>query len=281
MDASLLQRLALAARQAVGQAGEIIKANWRRPKTVQYKGPRDLLTETDLAVEQALTVSLAALLPGAAFLGEETSGQTGDQTGDPSGDRPGDQSRLLLGLDRPTWIVDPVDGTTNFAHGLPLVATSVGLWAEGRIQLGIVNLPILDEMFWAVRGQGAFLGQERLSVSTAPNLSRGLVATGFPYRIPEFLPEILRQMEAVLQTAQGLRRMGAASVDLAYVACGRLDGFYEFDLKPWDTAAGWLLVEEAGGRVSRFDALKPYALGAPTILATNGLIHEEMAAILA
>ncbi len=256
-----LAPLARQARQAVAQAGRIVRENWRRPKAVRYKGPRDLLTETDLAVEQALAESLPGLLPGSALMGEETTG--------------------VAALTRPTWIVDPVDGTTNFAHGLPLVATSVGLWDAGRIVLAIVHLPVLREMFWAVRGQGAYLGNRRIRVSQAPDLSRALLATGFPYDIPKFLPDILRQLGAALPSAQGVRRLGAASVDLAYVACGRMDGFYEFDLKPWDTAAGWLLVEEAGGRVSRFDTDGEYELGARTILATNGIIHEEMRAMLA
>lgn len=254
-------RIAQKARQAVAEAGDLITGAIRRPKTVSYKARNDLLTETDLAVEKALKASLGAILPGAAFLAEETAGATV--------------------LDRPCWVVDPVDGTTNFAHGLPLVATSVALWAEGRVELGLVNLPVLGEMFWAVRGQGAFLGDQPLRVSEAPSLERALVATGFPYRLREFMPHILPQMEAVLLASQGVRRMGAAAIDLAFVACGRLDAFYEFDLKPWDTAAGWLLVEEAGGRVSRFDAPGDYTLGAASILASNGRFHEELRTLLA
>ena len=255
-----LAQLARQARQAVAQAGRIVRENWRRPKAVRYKGPRDLLTETDLAVEQALAESLPRLLPGSALMGEETTG--------------------VAALSRPTWIVDPVDGTTNFAHGLPMVATSVGLWDAGRIVLGIVHLPVLREMFWAVRGQGAYLGSRRIRVSQAPDLARALVATGFPYDIPKFLPDILRQLGAALPLAQGVRRMGAASVDLAYVACGRYDAFFEFALNPWDTAAGVLLIEEAGGRVGTMTGQEPYRLGGPDILTANGLLFAQLQSLL-
>ncbi len=166
------------------------------------------------------------------------------------------------------WIIDPVDGTTNFVHRIPQVGTSVALWREGQAALGVVNVPMLDECFWAARGQGG-----------ADTLTNALVGTGFPYDVADRLPEVLERLAAVLPVSQGLRRMGAASVDLAYVACGRLDVFYEAGLKPWDMAAGWLLVEEAGGKVSnlRNERLR----FGEALLASNGRLHEAMTALLA
>jgi len=179
-----------------------------------------------------------------------------------------------------TWIIDPLDGTTNFAHDLPMVAISVGLWREGAIQFAVVAIPLLGEVFHAVRGQGAFLNGEPLAVTKTGDPMDALVATGFPYSVAQDLEWITGPLKRVLPATRGVRRMGAAAADLAYVACGRMDAFYEIRLKPWDTAAGWLLVEEAGGRVTRFDPRQPYTLGASSILASNGLLHEAIAALV-
>jgi len=256
-----LDHIAQKARFAVLEAGEIIREHFYLPKDVRRKGRIDLVTATDLAVEKALTASLARILPGCAFLAEETAGDTV--------------------LDRPTWIIDPVDGTTNFAHQIPFVATSVGLWIDGDIVLGIVNAPILNECFMARTGGGAFVNDRPLAVSTVAEPENALVATGFPYTIRDDIERVLPPLRTMLLASQGLRRQGAAAIDLAYVAAGRLDAFYEIGLKPWDTAAGLLLVAEAGGRVSRFDGLAPYAFGDPDILASNGRVHHEMARLIA
>ncbi len=246
--------------QAVLDAGEIIRVNSAKPKDIRKKGRIDLVTETDLAVEEKLKESLSAILPEADFLAEETSSDV----------RPGDL----------TWIIDPVDGTTNFAHGLPLVATSVALWSRDRVVLGIINLPILGELFSAVLGRGAVLNGQPIRVSTASELEQSLVATGFPYDIENHLDSLMKFLAKVLVRARGVRRPGAAALDLAYVACGRYEAFYEPALKPWDTAAGLLLVEEAGGRVTEFDQTVPYVPGGATTLATNGLIHAELSELL-
>ena len=244
----------------VRRSGEIIRAHWSGPRHVRHKGSIDLVTETDLAVEAFLKEKLAALVPGASFMAEESSAAEGD---------PG----ALC------WIIDPVDGTTNFVHRIPQVGTSVALWREGQAALGVVNVPMLDECFWAARGQGAFCNNQPIAVSGADTLTTALVGTGFPYDVADRLPEVLERLAAVLPVSQGLRRMGAASVDLAYVACGRLDVFYEAGLKPWDMAAGWLLVEEAGGKVSnlRNERLR----FGEALLASNGRLHEAMTALLA
>ena len=157
--------------------------------------------------------------------------------------------------------------------------TSVALWADGHVVLGVVNVPMMDECFWAGLGMGAFRNGEPIHVSSAEVLSDAVVATGFPYAIAERLDDVLARLALVLPKAQGVRRIGAASVDLAYVAAGRQDAFYEMLLKPWDVAAGWLLVEEAGGRVTTLDG-RPYTFG-DEIMASNGLVHKELRHLLA
>ena len=244
--------------ECVRQAGRVVREQWNDPREIAFKGRIDLVTQTDLAVERLLADTLPALLPGSTMLGEESHTSL----------VPGDV----------TWIVDPVDGTTNYAHRIPLVAVSVGLWRRNRVDLGAVYLPVLDELFWAVRGQGAFLNGERITVSGEGTVQGALVATGFPYSFYAEVDQVCARLKRVLLASQGIRRLGSAAVDLAYTACGRLEGFYETGLKPWDTAAGWLLVEEAGGRVSALDG--EYALGSHMIVATNGAVHEELLSLL-
>ena len=239
----------------VKEAGAIICDHSQKPREIHHKGRIDLVTATDVAVETFLRERLEALLPESNFLAEESS---------PEED-----------LKKNTWVIDPVDGTTNFAHGLPFVGTSVGLWRDGNIVLGVVNAPLLDSCFTAIRGQGAFRDGKRLTVSQTPDLVDSLVATGFPYSIENELPGLLRRMGRVLSRTQGVRRYGAASLDLAFVASGQYDGYYERCLHPWDVAAGWLLVTEAGGSVTRMDG-SPYSLHSHDIIATNGRIHAAL-----
>ncbi|MFP4213838.1 MAG: inositol monophosphatase family protein [Desulfohalobiaceae bacterium] len=242
------------------QAGSIILDHWQKQGQLRHKGRIDLVTDTDLAVEEHLKKGLGSILPEAGFLAEESSP---DQ----------DPGHLC-------WIIDPLDGTTNFVHRLPAVAVSVALYQEGQLVLGLVHLPKTGELFQALQGQGAFLGPEPIHVSSQADLEGALIATGFPYDIQDRLQEVLPRLERVLARSQGVRRMGSAAVDLAYTACGRLDGFYEQGLKSWDTAAGQLLVQEAGGRVSRFDPQQEHGLGEQDILASNGLIHAELSRAL-
>ncbi|NDV24647.1 inositol monophosphatase family protein [Desulfovibrio sp. JC022] len=250
-----MQSLLKKATAAVLEAGEIIRESYNKPKKIKHKGRIDLVTETDLAVEKFLKAKLAEILPGSSFLAEETSGD----------------AELV---DR-TWIIDPLDGTTNFAHGLPMVATSVALWENGQVVLGIVNLPILNEVFTAVRGGGAFMNAQPIHVSDCDSLEESLIATGFPYAIEEHVDFITDALSRVLVATQGVRRPGAAAFDLAYLACGRYDGYYENSLKPWDMAAGWLLVKEAGGCVTEYGQ-DEFNLYSPAILATNSRIHEAL-----
>lgn len=260
-----LRELLGQARHAVAASGELVRTAWKRPRTIQHKkSPKDLVTETDLAVEDMLRESLGGLLPQADFLGEE---------GGVEGGTGGSGSELM-------WVVDPVDGTTNFAHGIPFVATSVALCHKGQPILGLVNLPILGELFSAARGQGAWLDGESIHVSPTATLIEAVVATGFPYDIAPHLKPILRQLELAMPSTQGVRRPGAAALDLAYVACGRFDAFFEFALNPWDTAAGILLVQEAGGRVGRMLEEGPYVPGAPDILVSNEALYPLMRGLL-
>lgn len=320
MNQTELQKLLPSVVHIVLQAGEIIKEHWTRKIKIEHKGPVDLVTETDLAVEAFLARELYKLRPDAAFMGEESSAQqAGFQTQPNPQAQPNVQSRpdqlpeqtpqkITKQQDIPAdalfWVVDPLDGTTNYAHRLPFVATSVGLCKGNQVLLGVVNCPILHECFWAGQGLGAFLGSDlalanfsskpeiapqdpgryfnstqRLATSNANTLAASLLATGFPYSQQGRLPTILKRLESVLPRTQGLRRCGAAAIDLAYVAAGRFDAYFESWLAPWDSAAGWLLVEEAGGKVSSIEN-RPYNIFAESILASNGLVHEKLSQLL-
>ena len=215
----------------------------------------DLVTEADRAAEEAIRGFLLEKFPDYGFLGEE-------------------EGEVAGGSGQPRWIVDPLDGTVNFAHGFPVYAVSIALEVEGRIELGVVLDSARDELYTAVRGQGARLNGAPIRVSTERDLRRSLLATGFPYD-PSRIPEAVRYFENVIQLGVPVRRPGAAALDLAFVAAGRLDGFWELKLNPWDVAAGWLLVEEAGGRVTGLKG-EPYRLGNPYIVATNGHLHAAL-----
>ena len=243
----------------IRQAGQIIQEHWSDTKEITFKGRIDLVTQTDVAVENFLIQTLPALVPGSTVLAEE--------------------SHQSLNLDELTWIIDPVDGTTNYAHGLPMVAVSVALWQANKVELGAVYLPMLDELFWARQSQGAWLNGQPIQVSQESSMQKSLIATGFPYSFHQEIDAVCARLRRVLLASQGVRRLGSAAVDLAYTACGRFEGFYETGLKPWDTAAGWLLVEEAGGQVSGLGG-QEYALGEHMIVASNGSVHEALLTLL-
>jgi len=173
------------------------------------------------------------------------------------------------------WIIDPLDGTVNFAHGFPMFCVSIAFEAGGVVEYGVVYDPLREELFEGRRGGGAFLNGEPIKVSAVERLDEALLATGFPYDIRERLPETLGRLGRVMAVAQGVRRGGSAALDLCYVAAGRLDGFWEENLKPWDTAAGVLMVSEAGGRISTFSG-GAYELTSPNIAVSNGALHQSL-----
>lgn len=242
--------------------GEIIRRAWSRPSNARHKGPIDLVTETDIEVQGFLQAELGKLLPEAKFLGEE---DTGSESANPARDL--------------CWIVDPVDGTTNFVHRFPMVSCSIGLWQDGKPLFGVVNAPMTGELFSGGPGMGAFCNGGEIHVSPVRQISHALLTTGFPYDIEAELPELMRRLGNALPASQGLRRTGSAALDLCLVARGSFDAYFENTIKPWDIAGGIPILLAAGGRISDF-AGNAYSFG-NGILASNGLIHEAMLRLLA
>ncbi|MBI4791808.1 MAG: inositol monophosphatase [Deltaproteobacteria bacterium] len=243
--------------EAALDAGHILAGLYHQPHQIRYKGEIDLVTEADVASERCILDMLAARHPASMILSEESHAVYGDVP------------------QQPVWIIDPLDGTTNFAHGFPWFAVSIAYAEKGKSQVGVIYAPLQDELFIACRDHGAWLNGEKIAVSASDKLLTSLLATGFPYDIKEKSDEVLSALRKFLGNCQGVRRAGAAALDLACVACGRLEGFWEIHLKPWDTAAGLLLVEEAGGKVTDFRG-QTYTPFVPEIAASNGLIHDEL-----
>ena len=228
---------------------------------IERKGPRDLVTAADRDAEALIVRRLSAAFPGHGILGEEGA-------------------RREVDASRPTWIVDPLDGTTNFVHGIPFFCVSLGLVERGRPVLGVVHAPALGQTFWGGPGQGAFEGDRPVSVSVSPSLPDALLATGFAYELDRLPDDNLDNLVRLARVARGIRRLGSAALDLAYVASGRFDGFWELHLNAWDVAAGAALVLAAGGRVTDVRGGDDWLFGRH-LVATNGLIHEELRANLA
>jgi myo-inositol-1(or 4)-monophosphatase len=245
--------------KAAFEAGKLLMDKFESGLRVEFKGKYDLVTEADRQAEALIIKLIRERYPDHDFLAEE-----GDYTETGSDYR---------------WIIDPLDGTTNYAHGFPWFAVSIALEVKGRLELGVVYNPYVGDFYVAERGSGAFLNERRLKVSTIDTLERSLLATGFAYDHKKCKANNYDYFTRFQKEAQACRRPGAASLDLASVAAGRFDGFWELKLKPWDLAAGILLIEEAGGLVSNFDGL-PMTLESQECMASNRLIHEEMQAIL-
>ncbi|HZV81436.1 MAG TPA: inositol monophosphatase family protein [Geobacteraceae bacterium] len=242
------------------EAGALQRDKLWQPVGIEFKGEIDLVTEVDRACEDLLVNGLKGSFPDHDFLAEENTYASHNS--------------------RYKWIIDPLDGTTNFAHGFPWFAVSIALEIDGEIALGIVYHTMMDEMFTALRGGGAFINGRQLGVSTRSPLRGSLLASGFPYDSATDRENNFAHFVNFQMGARGIRRAGSASLDLAYVAAGRLDGYWEAKLKPWDVAAGQLLVREAGGMVTGFDGGE-YSVYSHRILASNGLIHGEMVEMLA
>ncbi|MCA1555126.1 MAG: inositol monophosphatase [Acidobacteria bacterium] len=230
---------------------------------VTHKGDIDLVTESDLAAERLIVERIRSYYPRHAILAEE-AGEVESVAGAPASAY--------------KWIIDPLDGTTNYAHGYPCYCVSIALEREGEIVIGVIYDPTRDELFAAERGGGATLNGRRIRVSETDDLNEALLCTGYPYDV-RGRDNFARHFTNFIMHSQGVRRDGSAALDLAYVACGRFDGFWEEGLRPWDVAAGVVLIEEAGGHVSRYDNT-PFDIYAPPIMASNGLVHEAMMRVL-
>lgn len=244
--------------EIVLRAGEIQMARRESGFQIDKKGTIDLVTEVDLECEKMCRAVLAERFPQHDILAEELSSGPG-------------QPRTS----RYRWVFDPLDGTTNYAHGLPVFCASLALEIEGRVEVGAIYDPTRKELFTGERGQGAFVNGARLRVSETGSLLDALLVTGFPYDVHQKLVPLLAMFGAFLGQARAVRRLGSAALDLCYVAAGRFDGFWEQTLKPWDVAAGALIVEEAGGRITGMDG-SPFDPAAAHLVASNGQIHEAM-----
>jgi myo-inositol-1(or 4)-monophosphatase len=243
------------------KAGAVIRQGWGRVDHVEYKGQVDLLTEYDRKSEEIILSSLTELFPDHHIYSEE-KGDVG-----PAG------SEF-------SWSIDPLDGTTNFAHGFPCFAVSIGLLHRSNGVVGVIYDPIMDELFAAGEGLGAYLNGVRIQVSSTRTLNRALLATGFAYDRRTAENNNVDNLSRFVRRSQGIRRAGAAALDLAYVACGRLDGFWELGLHPWDVAAGTVIVRQAGGQVTDFNGRQVDNVSGKRIIASNGHIHQEMLDVL-
>jgi myo-inositol-1(or 4)-monophosphatase len=248
-----------AAVEVAQEAGKLLREEMDRPLTIAYKGDFDLVTQADRRSEAVIVSRLQKYFPEHAVAAEEGTGK--------------DTASEYR------WHVDPLDGTTNFAHGYPCFCVSIALARRDELLLGVIYNPVYNELFAAARGEGATFNGKKIQCSKIDLLKNSLLCTGFPNHNRERHPNIHFYWDFTLRS-HGVRRDGSAALDLAYVAMGRFDSFWEFGLNPWDTAAGVVLVEEAGGKVTGLQG-QPYALGGPSILASNGLVHAEMVKVAA
>lgn len=259
IDSKEATRLVAVARDLALEAGAILKKGFQSRISIEFKGRIDPVTNIDLRSERLITRAIAKRFPTHTILTEEGSNSSGS-----SGVR---------------WVIDPLDGTVNFSHGFPVYCVSIGIEIDGRLAGGAVFDPERDELFWAVTGGGAFLNKKRIHVTTERKLERCLMATGFAYDIGTARRNNLGLFARVAKKVQGVRRPGSAAIDLCWLASGRLDGFWELKLAPWDTAAAKVIVEEAGGTTSRVDG-STHTIFSNDLLATNRQIHRAMITLL-
>lgn len=244
---------------AAKESGQLLKEMFGQKRQVYFKGEIDLVTDADLRAEELIVRTIHAKYPEHTIITEEKQSH--------------------VGISPHKWIIDPLDGTTNYAHGFPWFCVSIALTIDDLRVFGAVYHPIFDQLFWAKKNKGAYLGEEPIRVSTTRELGHSLLATGFPYNIHTQPEPAVSYFQSFLLYTRGIRRAGSAALDLCYVACGCFDGFWEINLKPWDTAAGALIVEEAGGMVTDFQN-QPFFPDLPEILASNGHIHQQMVDVL-
>ena len=257
LDLSRVREVGIGAARA---AGELLRSRIDSIREVRHKGVVDLVTDVDIASEQLVREAIGRAFPSHTILGEEGGTLGGD-------DR------------RYRWLVDPLDGTTNYTHGFPLFCVSIGFEVEGQLRFGAVYAPCQEEMYVAEVGQGATLNGQPISVSDVVELRQAMLATGFPYE-RDALPRALRSFEVLSVASQAVRRVGSAALDLCYVACGRFDAYWEHIVKPWDVGAGALIVTEAGGQMSATDG-SAFSVDSGQVLASNGRLHAAMCESLA
>jgi myo-inositol-1(or 4)-monophosphatase len=254
----MTDRLKLA-KTLAHQSGALLHEGFGRATEVNLKGEIDLITEYDLRSEKLLIDGIHEAFPEDAILAEE-SGSRGGSAG--------------------CWLIDPLDGTVNFAHGLPIFCVSIAYVEGDEVKFGVIFNPMLDESFVAISGGGVWLNDQPLHVSRIATLNDSLLVTGFPYDVRTAADNNLDRHAVLMLRSRGVRRLGSAALDLAYVAAGRLEGYWEIQSSPWDIGAGSLMVQEAGGRVTRIDGSTVTYASPSSIVATNGLIHEEFLAAL-
>ncbi len=261
MNPIKLEKLAQDVCSLAKETGFFIKNQLIDPNRldIEEKGRHDFVTRVDKQAEERLIIGLRELLPECGFLAEENVGNTE--------------------LKEFMWIVDPLDGTTNFIHGVPLFSISIAFCRDTEIILGVVHEVNLDECFYAWKGSPAFLNERQITISTISDLDHSLFATGFPYYDYDRMGPYMKVFDHLMRHSSGLRRLGSAAVDLAYVACGRFEGFYEYGLRPWDVAAGALIVKQAGGVVCDFKGGNNYLYGRE-LVATNKNIHAHLMKII-
>ena len=246
--------------EATQEAGKIIQQYFQGTFSIDNKeGINNLVTEVDTKAETRIIEVIRSYFPDHSIISEEVG---------------------ELKQDSPyKWIIDPIDGTVNFAHGIPICCVSIGLSHKDEMLLGAVYNPMMNELFFAEKGKGATLNEQPIFVSKKSNFAKACLVTGFPYKWPETKEHPIKVFERLILQGLPVRRLGSAAIDLCWVACGRFDGFWEYNLSPWDIAAGYLIVTEAGGKVTNFKGA-PYSVYDKETLATNGLIHDEMLRII-
>ncbi|MFC1725810.1 inositol monophosphatase family protein [candidate division KSB1 bacterium] len=255
MEREYKDRLYSIGKELTVEAGKFIRESYEGKIEVKFKGRIDIVTDIDKKAESIIVNGIKENFPDHNIITEETDFEQGDSD--------------------TRWIIDPLDGTTNFSHGFPFFCVSVGIEYKNEVIIGFVYDPLREEMFEAKKGESALLNGKRIKPSSIDNLEHSLLATGFPYDIKESENNNVDYFNHMIFKAQAVRRAGSAALDLCYIACGRLDGYWEIKLSPWDTAAAGLIVKEAGGRITDFDGRQASILH-KQIAATNGVIHEEM-----
>lgn len=257
MDLERVKKIGMAAAY---KGGGVLLSHFGRVSKIDKKGAIDFVTEADTGSERAIIETIQNVFPDHSILAEESGLSKGDTDHQ--------------------WIIDPLDGTTNFAHQIALFSISIAFALAGETVFGLVLNPITRELFIAVKGKGASLNGRPIRVSKSTSVSESFLVTGFPYNLRDLFDPLVIRFSNCLKVSQGIRRLGSAAIDLCFMACGRFDGFWEQNLKPWDTAAGELIAREAGAIVTNFSN-EPFTIDKTEILATNGKIHEEMLSLLA